>query len=277
MIAQNGAMKPAPPLTPLLAALALGACAHARGADTANGETPAAAKAGQGAPAIDHAARAAIGRKDILAQMMYWAGEHEAHPEDAEATVGFAEALRKGGRSARAVEVAAEGLARFPDDRRLLRTLGLSLIASKRSGEALRPLTTLADADPQDWRVRSAIGVALDEQGRFEEARARYREALAIKPDEPGVLTNLGVSHLMTGEAPQAEAFLRQAAALAGAGAETRQNLALAVGLQGRFAEAEQLQRVDLPPALVANNMAYLRGLLTDARRWDDLGEKTPR
>jgi Flp pilus assembly protein TadD len=128
----------------------------------------------------------------------------------------------------------------------------------------------LAQTDPKDWRARSALGVALDEQGRYEDARQVYKEALAIKADDPGVLTNLGVSYLVAGDAPTAEKLLRQAAALPSAPPETRQNLALAVGLQGRLDEAEQLQKVDLPPALVANNMSYLRGLITDDRRWGD-------
>jgi hypothetical protein len=37
-----------------------------------------------------------------------------------------------------------------------------------------------------------------------------------------------------------------------------RQNLALAVGLQGRFAEAESIARADLPPDEAAANVAYL-------------------
>jgi Flp pilus assembly protein TadD len=76
----------------------------------------------------------------------------------------------------------------------------------------------------------------------------------------------------MAGEPADAEAVLRQAAAKPGAPAEARQNLAIAIALQGRFDEAEQLERIDLAPAEAAANMAYLRGLLRDNRRWGDLG-----
>ncbi len=41
-----------------------------------------------------------------------------------------------------------------------------------------------------------------------------------------------------------------------------RQNLALAVGLQGRFAEAESIARADLPPDEAAANVAYLKQML---------------
>ena len=75
-----------------------------------------------------------------------------------------------------------------------------------------------------------------------------------------------------SGEAVEAEAVLRRAAAQPNAPAEARQNLAVAIALQGRFDEAEQIVRIDLPPAQAAANMTYLRGLLSDHRRWDDLG-----
>ena len=41
-----------------------------------------------------------------------------------------------------------------------------------------------------------------------------------------------------------------------------RQNLALVVGLQGRFQEAETIARADLPPGEAAANVAYLRQML---------------
>jgi Flp pilus assembly protein TadD len=85
-------------------------------------------------------------------------------------------------------------------------------------------------------------------------------------------MTNMGVSHLMAGEPAEAEAVLRQASQLGGAPPEARQNLAIALALQGRFDEAEQIERVDLPPTQAAANMVYLRGLLNDPRRWGDVG-----
>ncbi len=238
----------------------LGACASTGGAET------------RGAAAEDVAqARAAIGREDMLTQMAFWAADYAANPEDVAAGRGFAEALRQGGRNDRAIEVAIESLRRHGDDPALWRTLGLSYLAAGRPQEALQPLALLARAEPDNADSRSALGVALDQLERFEEARMAYQEALAIRPDDPRVLTNLGVSFLLTGEAAEAEAVLRQAAALPGAPAEARQNLAIALGLQGRLDEAEAIARVDLPPAMAAANVSYLRGLFEDPRRWDDL------
>lgn len=244
----------------LTALAALAACA-----------TPAP-KPGEAAVVVDQKARADIGRQDMLTQMTFWAQEVQAHPDDLEAVAHFVEALRKGGRASRAVEVAEEALPRLGAEPSLLRGYGLALVSIGRGGDALRPLAAAASANMQDWRVRSALGVALDQAGRPEEARAVYREALSIKPDDVNLLTNLGVSFLMTGDSADAETILRQAAALPGASPETRINLAVAIALQGRFDEAERLQRVDLPAQMVAENMTYLRALITSPNRWQELG-----
>jgi Flp pilus assembly protein TadD len=218
-----------------------------------------------------------IGRQDMLTQMAFWAGEYDTFPNDLEAAQRFSEALRKGGRADRAVTVAQEALQRFPTDRPLMLTYGLAQLAARDPQDALRPLALIAQADPHDWRVRSALGAALDQLGRFTEARQAYQEALAIQPNDAGVLTNLGVSHLMEGDPAAAEPFLRQAVALPNAPAEARQNLAISLALQGHFDEAQQLERVDLPPAQATANMTYLRGLLQDPHRWGDIGQHTGR
>ncbi|MGD9979595.1 MAG: tetratricopeptide repeat protein [Hyphomonadaceae bacterium] len=255
----------------ILAASSLAACAT-----MGEGEERHAAVDASGAPPgarpIDREARERIVREDALTQMAFWAGEYQTFPNDLEAAQRFSEALRKGGRIDRAAQIAGEALSRFPEDRQLLTTYGFAQIALGRPQHALRPLALVAAGDPQNWRVRSGLGAALDQLGRFAEARQAYQEALAIEPNNVGVMTNMGVSHLMAGEPADAEPILRQAASMPGAPAEARQNLAIALALQGRFDEAEQIERIDLPPAQAAQNIQYLRGLLSDPRRWNDLG-----
>lgn len=224
-----------------------------------------------GEPPYDRAARAAVDRQDMLTQMTFWAQEYAVHPHDLETAQKFVDALRYGGRADRASTVALEALEKHPEDRKLMRSFGLALLASGKPQEALRPLAMTARDDPRDWSVRSALGAALDQVNRPVEARQAYAEALAIKADDPGVLTNMGVSFLMTGDVADAEQALQRAAALPGATAETRLNLSVAIALQGRFDEAERIQRVDIPPEMIAANMAYLRALQTDPRRWGEL------
>jgi Flp pilus assembly protein TadD len=82
-------------------------------------------------------------------------------------------------------------------------------------------------------------------------------------PDHPSVLSNLGLSYVLSKELPRAEDTLRRAHRLAPTDLRVRANLALAVGLQGRFAEAEKIVRADLPPAEAAANVTQLKQLLS--------------
>ena len=107
--------------------------------------------------------------------------------------------------------------------------------------QALEVLNRAHTPDQPDWRILSAQGAVLDQMGRHDEAQRYYASALKIMPDEPSVLSNLGLSYALSKDLPQAEATLRRAAAQPGAEPRVRQNLALVVGLQGRFAEAETI------------------------------------
>jgi Flp pilus assembly protein TadD len=255
----------------LLAVSALAACATTGDGSSSHAVAEAATGAPPGARPIDRRAREQVTREDMLTQMAFWAGEYQTFPNDLEAAQRFSEALRKGGRTDRAAQIAGEALNRFPNDRSLLTTYGYAQIAGGHPHEALRPLAIVAEAEPQNWQIRSALGAALDQLGRYGEARQAYQEALTLQPNNPRVLTNMGVSHLLEGDAAEAETVLRQAADIEGAPMEARQNLAISLALQGKFSEAEQIERVDLPPAQAAENMRYLRGLLSDPRSWRDM------
>ena len=79
------------------------------------------------------------------------------------------------------------------------------------------------------------------------------------------------MSYVLTGELPKAEKLLRQAVALPGADSRVRQNLALVVGLEGRFAEAEKIASAELPPDQAATNIAYLKEMLSEQNSWQKL------
>ena len=257
----------------LIAVSSLAACATT-GEGASQSNAAALENAAPGARPIDRHAREQVAREDALTQMAFWAAEYQTFPNDLEAAQRFSEALRKGGRTDRAAQIAGEALSRFPDDRQLMTTYGYAQLTLERPQQALRPLAVVAAAEPENWRVRSALGAALDQLGRFPEARQAYQEALALQPNNPRILTNLGVSHIMAGEPDEAEPILRQAIAQPSAPPEARQNLAIALALQGKFDEAEQIERNELPPAVAAENMQYLRGLLNDPRRWNDMGRQ---
>ena len=89
-------------------------------------------------------------------------------------------------------------------------------------------------------------GLVADRLGDHDGAQTFYRGALKIAPGEPSVLSNLGLSYALTKQLPEAEAALREASASPRADARMRQNLALVLALEGKFAEAERISRQDM-------------------------------
>jgi len=84
----------------------------------------------------------------------------------------------------------------------------------------------------------------------------------------------MGLSFAMTNELDKAEQHLRKAASMRGVTSQVRQNLALVVGLQGRFPEAEQIARRELSPQQADANVAYLRSMLSQQNSWQKLAAK---
>jgi Flp pilus assembly protein TadD len=157
---------------------------------------------------------------------------------------------------------------RNPNDRAVLGAYGRALADNGSYREALDVLNRAHTQDEPDWRILSVQGAVLDQMGRHTDAQNHYASALRLMPDEPSVLSNLGLSYALSKNLPKAEATLRRAAAQPGAEPKVRQNLALVVGLQGRFQEAETIARGDLSPSEAAANVAYLRQMLAQQDAW---------
>jgi Flp pilus assembly protein TadD len=191
------------------------------------------------------------------------AGErYRADPKNAEAALSYGQALRASGQRSQAAAMLEQATIAHPGDQALLAAYGRALVDNGNFQQALDVLTRAHSPENPDWRILSVQGTALDQLGRHDEARRYYVSALRIAPDEPSVLSNLGLSYMLSKDLPKAEETLRRAYASGKADARVRQNLALVVGLQGRFAEAEQIVRADLPADEAAANVAYLKQML---------------
>jgi tetratricopeptide (TPR) repeat protein len=167
-----------------------------------------------------------------------------------------------------AAAVLEQSAIRNPDNRVVLGAYGRALADNGNYQQALDVLNRAHTQDQPDWRILSVQGAVLDQMGRHADAQRHYASALRLMPDEPSVLSNLGLSYALSKNLPQAEATLRRAAAQRGAEPKVRQNLALVVGLQGRFQEAETIARGDLSPDEAAANVAYLRQMLAQQSDW---------
>ena len=94
-----------------------------------------------------------------------------------------------------------------------------------------------------DWKTYSALGSALDQQGQHAKARGYYKSALQARPGEMSIMNNMAMSYLLSGDLTKSEQLFKELDAMPSSSSEPRirQNLALSVGLQGRFDEARDI------------------------------------
>jgi len=207
-----------------------------------------------------------------------WGRRYDANPQDKATAMTYARVLHGLDQNAQAVAV-MQGLAiQYPEDMKVLAAYGKSLADAGEFRQAAEVLSRAHTPDRPDWTVLSAQGSVADQMGEHETARGYYEAALKIRPDEPSVLSNLGLSHALSRQLPKAESTLRQAAEQPGADARVRQNYALVLGLQGKFAEAEAIARRDLSPADAAADIASIRQMISQSDTWREIqtAEATP-
>jgi Flp pilus assembly protein TadD len=193
--------------------------------------------------------------------------KYRANPSDVNVALHYAQVLRSTGQHAQAAAVLEQISMQNPHNRAVLGEYGRALAEEGDYQQALQVLDRAHTPDQPDWHILSVQGAVLDQMGHHDEAQQHYLTALKIVPDEPTVLSNLGLSYALSKDLKNAEATLRRAAAHQPVDPRVRQNLALVIGLQGRFAEAESIARADLPPDEAAANVAYLKQML--ARKGD--------
>src|SRR5262245_55667912 len=155
------------------------------------------------------------------------------NPNDVDAAIAYARALRATDQRAQAVAVLEQASIRNPRSMPLLGAFGRALAEAGQYKQALEALGRAHTPDNPDWSILNVQGAVLDQMGRHAEAQRHYASALKIVPDEPTVLSNLGLSYLLTKDLKNAEITLRRAVAQPNAGPKVRQNLALVVGLRG--------------------------------------------
>jgi len=199
---------------------------------------------------------------DWQREIAVYGPQYRANPSDIDIALRYAQALRATGQSAQAAAILEELSMRNPSNKIVLGEYGRALADTGQYEQALSVLDRAHTPDQPDWRILSAQGAVLDQMGRHQEAQRHYLTALKIVPNEPSVLSNLGLSYALSKDLKDAESTLRLAVAQKSADPRVRQNLALVVGLEGRFAEAEQIAGADLPPDQAAANVAYLRQML---------------
>ncbi len=186
------------------------------------------------------------------------------NPGDIRAGLDYAHQLELLEQKDEQIAVLKKLVSLHPGNMDLRARLGRAMLKAGRSVQAEGVFRAMIRDGRRDWKTLNALGSALAAQGRFGEARAQYALALKTSPGNPKIINNIALSHILEGNPARAEKLLREALATPEGRKESRirQNLALALGLQGRFREARYVASQDLSPAEVEANMAYLRKML---------------
>jgi Flp pilus assembly protein TadD len=196
-----------------------------------------------------------------------------ADRKNAELGLAYADGLEKLGQTDQQLGVLKTLSEQDAGNSKLQSIYGKKLLATGHPAESVSILQAATEKGSGDWRIYSALGSAYDQQALYGKARDSYQKALSLQPNQVSVLNNMGMSHALEGDLKQAETILRSAAALPESKSvpRIRQNLALVIGLQGRFEESRQMASEDLPPDQVEANLAYLQKMLAQPNTWQQL------
>lgn len=211
---------------------------------------------------------------DLRQRVDAYGEQYKAHPNNPKIAIVYAQALRASDQHAQAAAVLQQASIRHPNDKAVLGAYGRALADAGRLAQALEVLSRAHTPDQPDWRILNAQGTVLDQMGRHAEARRYYNTALKMAPNEASILSNLGLSYALSKQLPRAETSLRLAAQQPGAAPKVRQNLALVLGLEGKFDEAEKVAAGDLSPDEARASVAAMRAMMAQRNPWQQLRQQ---
>ena len=146
--------------------------------------------------------------------------------------------------------------------------------------EALEIYRGLYAMSPEDAQVCHRLGVALVQTGQIDDGITYLMEADALTEADAEIKGDLGYAYIQAGEYKLAETFLRESLDLDPGSVRSTNNLALAVGFQGRTGESYSLYRGVMSDAEAIANLGYIhtqRGETDYAiRRYNEALTKDP-
>ena len=169
----------------------------------------------------------------------------------------------EGRRSRDGARILTAGYRANQNDGEIAAELGRLALDMGRLDIAQQTLKVAETQGVKDWKTLSAQGTLRAKQGQHAEAQQYYLAALREQPDAVSVINNLALSYALDGKPKKSEELLRKAVASGHEDKRVRQNLALVLGLQGKFDEARQVASADMTEQEAKSNTTYLRNMLS--------------
>lgn len=251
---------------PVLAAAAL--CLGVGGCAQSFGESSGS----MFAPFAGTADAAASVPQDPQKAVEHWAKEYGKDPQNLDTALAYAQSLKVIGQKSQALGVLQQASIIHGNDRRLASDYGRLALELDQVSVAKKLLEVADDPANPDWRVIMARGTALAKETKYSEAIPFYERALTLAPDHPSIMNNLALAYTMSGDAAKAESLLRRAADANGANTKVRQNLALVLGLQGKYDEAVRVGSAGLSPDSAQANTDLVRKMVKLEPKADTAG-----
>ncbi len=236
------------------AGLMAGACAQV------GSMPPQLAAAEPGLPKA--AAVASEGRSELQKATEYWGQAYAKSPGDAQTALNYARNLKAMGEKSKALAVLQQASATHVTDRAIMGEYGRLALDLDQVTVAEKALERADDKSNPDWKVISARGTAMAKQGKYHDSIPMFERALTLAPDQASVLNNLALAHAMDGNPDKAEELLKRAAAKGEHAERVHQNLAIVLGLQGKYDEAKLASARGLPADQAAGNVDYMRKIV---------------
>jgi Flp pilus assembly protein TadD len=208
--------------------------------------------------------KSAVPQTELQKATTYWGQEYAKKPAELKPALNYARNLKALGEKTKAMAVLQQTAAIHDSNPELAGEYGRLALDLDQVGVAARMLQIADDPTKPDWRVISARGTVLAKQGQYKDAIPFYERALTLAQNQPSVLNNLAMAYAMSGDAKKAEELLRQAAAARNDqnSAKVKQNLALVLGLEGRYDEAKSVTAGTASAEASAENIDMLRHIV---------------
>lgn len=243
-------------LAGLIAVSLLGGCAQVGGpsfdllAENTEHHDDKAAPAANAAP-----------QSELQKATNYWGQKYSKDPRDADAALSYAKNLKAMGQKQQALMVLQQASMFHGQDRRIASEYGRLALDLDQIGVAAQLLETADDPTRPDWRVITARGTVHAKQGKYAEAIPFYERALTLAPGQASILNNLALAQTMSGNASKGEELMRQAVNARGATPKVQENLALVLGVTGKYEESKQVAAAVMPASDAAANVALIRNI----------------
>ena len=243
----------------LTASLMLGACAQD------GNELQTSLFDGKSKPQAEEVAEAeqasAVPKTELEKATEYWGKKFREHPSNLEAALSYAKNLKAMGERQQALAVIQQASSVHGNDKKLASEYGRLALELDQISVAKQMLAIADDPASPDWRVISARGTVHAKEGKYAEAIPLYERALMLSQEQTSVMNNLAMAYAMAGEAGKAEDILRRIEAKGG-NAKSRQNLALVLGLQGKFDESKTVASQEMGANSAASDNDVLKRMV---------------